>query len=58
MWKDVRRVVKESCTRIDTKKGKYRKGRSEWYGFGRVDAARAVEIARGTVRKVGRSRRR
>ena len=44
--KEVRRVIKQSCTRIDAANGKYNQaGHSNWYGFGRVDALRAVELA-------------
>ncbi len=42
----VREVLRQSCERIDAKDGKYdAKGHSIYYGYGRVDALKAVEIA-------------
>jgi subtilisin family serine protease len=45
-WDKVRDILKESCDRIDPKQGKYgTTGHSRWYGYGRVNARRAVELA-------------
>ena len=42
----VRDIIKRSCDRIDTAGGQYdANGRSPFYGFGRVNAKRAVELA-------------
>jgi subtilisin family serine protease len=49
--KQVRRIIKQSCVRIDTANGRYNQaGHSAWYGYGRVDASRAVELARAVPR--------
>ena len=45
-WDQVREVLKQSCDRIDPAGGKYdANGRSSFYGFGRVNARKAVELA-------------
>lgn len=45
-WDEVREILKESCTQIDIPNGAYDgNGHSAWYGHGRVDARRAVELA-------------
>jgi subtilisin family serine protease/subtilisin-like proprotein convertase family protein len=45
-WDEVRDVIRRSCDKIDLANAKYdADGRSAWYGFGRVNAKRAVEIA-------------
>ena len=45
-WDQVREVLKQSCTRIDAAGGTYdASGRSPYYGFGRVNARKAVELA-------------
>lgn len=44
---EVREVVAQSCQKIDLEGGSYDdRGRSPYYGFGRLDAAKAIEIAR------------
>jgi hypothetical protein len=45
-WDQVREVLKQSCVRIDAAGGTYdASGRSPFYGFGRVNARKAVELA-------------
>ncbi len=50
-WEEVREVLARSCRKIDRRGGRYRAGRSPWYGFGRLDARRAVRIAREWPRR-------
>jgi subtilisin family serine protease len=46
-WDEVREVLKQSCDRIDPTGGQYNAdGRSPLYGYGRVNAEKAVELAR------------
>jgi subtilisin family serine protease len=46
-WDEVRDVLRGSCVKIDRKGGRYKKrdGHSRYYGYGRLDARRAVELA-------------
>ena len=45
-WDQVRDIVRQACDRIDPAGGKYgADGHSKWYGYGRVNARRAVELA-------------
>jgi subtilisin family serine protease len=45
-WDQVREVLKNSADKIDPANGKYNAtGHSAWYGFGRVNAKKAVELA-------------
>ena len=45
-WRQVREVLRECCDRIDEAGGDYDgDGHSPLYGYGRVNAARAVELA-------------
>ncbi len=45
-WDQVRDIIKQSCDKIDTAGGNYNaNGRSPLYGFGRVNAKKAVELA-------------
>jgi subtilisin family serine protease len=45
-WDEVREVMKSSCDRIDVAGGNYdATGRSPKYGYGRLNAKRAVELA-------------
>jgi len=45
-WDQVRDILKQSCDKIDTAGGNYdANGRSSLYGFGRINAKRAVELA-------------
>jgi subtilisin-like proprotein convertase family protein len=46
----VKDIFKRSCDRIDSSGGKYdANGHSTWYGYGRVNARNAVELARPSV---------
>lgn len=43
----VKHILRHACTRLDEKHGKYdADGHSPYYGYGRIDAGKAVEIAR------------
>ena len=45
-WQDVRDILKRCCDRIDAAGGKYdAKGHSRKYGFGRLNARKAVDLA-------------
>jgi subtilisin family serine protease len=45
-WDEVRDIIKRSCDRIDVSGGNYNaEGRSPFYGYGRVNALKAVELA-------------
>jgi subtilisin family serine protease len=45
-WDQVRDVIKQSCDKIDPAGGSYdANGRSPIYGYGRINAKRAVELA-------------
>lgn len=45
-WDEVKDILKRSADRIDTAGGQYNAdGRSPFYGFGRVNAKKAVELA-------------
>lgn len=45
-WDEVREILKQSCDRIDETGGKYNdNGRSPMYGYGRLNARKAVELA-------------
>ena len=45
-WDEVKDLIKQSCDRIDAANGNYGPdGHSAWYGFGRVNARRAAELA-------------
>jgi subtilisin family serine protease len=46
-WDEVRQILARSARKIDRSGGEYRGGRSPFYGHGRVDARRAVELAAG-----------
>src|SRR5439155_1267268 len=45
---EVRDILKRSCDAIDIASGRYEAatGHSEFYGYGRVNAAKAVDLAR------------
>ncbi|MFN6541254.1 MAG: S8 family serine peptidase [Nostoc sp. EkiNYC01] len=46
-WDEVRDIIKRSCDRIDQAGGKYdANGRSPYYGYGRINALKAVELAK------------
>jgi subtilisin family serine protease len=42
---NVTRLLARACEKIDRARGNYVRGRSTRYGYGRVDAARAVRLA-------------
>ena len=45
-WEEVREILRRSCDPIDPKGGKYdEQGHSKKYGYGRVNAKKAVELA-------------
>jgi subtilisin family serine protease len=45
-WSEVKEIIKQSCDRIDRTGGRYdSSGHSRKYGFGRVNAKKAVELA-------------
>jgi subtilisin family serine protease len=45
-WDEVREILRQSCDPIDLEGGQYdADGRSPFYGYGRVNALRAVELA-------------
>jgi len=49
-WDEVREIMKSSCDRIDTAGGQYdASGHSAKYGYGRVNAKKAVELAKPAV---------
>ena len=57
-WQEVRELIARSCRQIDRAKGRYRNGRSDLYGHGRVDARRAVELAAAAGAPAGSRRKR
>ena len=45
-YKQVKNILRLTADKIDLSKGHYNEeGHSEWYGYGRVNAAKAVELA-------------
>ena len=44
-WDQVKEILARSCDRIDEEDGDYQEGRSRFYGHGRLNALRAVELA-------------
>lgn len=45
-YDQVKDVLRKSCIRIDMENGQYNEnGHSEWYGYGKPDAGKAVELA-------------
>jgi subtilisin family serine protease len=46
-WDQVKDIIKQSCDKIDTAGGQYdANGHSPFFGFGRVNAKKAVELAK------------
>lgn len=46
-YEQVKEILRLTADKIDLKNGRYNDdGHSEWYGYGRVNAAKAVELAR------------
>ncbi|MCS6774701.1 MAG: S8 family serine peptidase [Anaerolineae bacterium] len=51
-WDEVREIIKNACDKIDPANGQYNdNGHSPYYGYGRVNARRAVELAFPAQRK-------
>ena len=49
-WREVREIIAQACQRIDEAGGSYdQRGHSPYYGFGRLDPARALEMARRKI---------
>ncbi|OED37641.1 hypothetical protein AB833_22840 [Chromatiales bacterium (ex Bugula neritina AB1)] len=44
-WQQVADVLRRSCDAIDTTNGNYQNGRSPLYGYGRINAQTAVQLA-------------
>lgn len=44
----VKAILKDTATQIDKAKGNYKNGHSEWYGYGKVNAEKAVKKAKQT----------
>ncbi|EPS8491236.1 subtilisin/kexin-like serine protease HreP [Yersinia enterocolitica] len=45
-YQEVKDIIRDSCDKIDEKNGGYdENGHSEWYGYGRVNAGKAVSLA-------------
>lgn len=45
-WEQVREILRQSCDRIDEAGGQYNsEGRSPFYGYGRLNARKAVDLA-------------
>ncbi|EKN5090763.1 peptidase S8 [Yersinia enterocolitica] len=45
-YQEVKDIIRDSCDKIDEKNGGYdENGHSEWYGYGRVNAGKAVLLA-------------
>lgn len=50
-WRDVKNLIRRSCAKIDPERGDYDgTGHSRLYGYGRPNAALAVELARPSAR--------
>ena len=50
-WQEVREIFRQACDRIDPQGGAYdANGRSKFYGYGRLNAERAVMLAQPTPR--------
>lgn len=49
-WSDVKQIIRNSCDKIDQQTGRYdADGHSLFYGYGRINAAKAVENAKKTL---------
>lgn len=45
-WREVKDLLRDACDKIDLENGRYdEEGHSHWYGYGRINAARAVALA-------------
>jgi len=49
--KEVKKLVSESCVKIDQQEGEYVNGHSPFYGHGRLDALIAVQLVKGRMQK-------
>lgn len=45
-WHQIKELLRQSCIPIDEDSGTYVDSHSDWYGYGRPDASRSVELAR------------
>ncbi len=55
-WQQVKEIIKNSCDRIDEQFGSYdSNGHSPFYGYGRINALRAVENAKAAGQSVSTS---
>lgn len=45
-WEKVKDVLRESCEQIDQESGSYVNDRSDLYGYGRINAEKAVKLAK------------
>ncbi|HEV7406072.1 MAG TPA: S8 family serine peptidase [Chthoniobacteraceae bacterium] len=51
-WQEVRDILRRACDRIDPQGGQYNaQGRSRFYGFGRLNAESAVQLAAPSARR-------
>ncbi|MEM6377029.1 MAG: S8 family serine peptidase [Bacteroidota bacterium] len=49
-WMDVKQILRNSCDKIDPQSGRYdADGHSLFYGYGRINASKAVENAKKTL---------
>lgn len=49
-WREIKAIIKNSCDRIDEDFGNYdANGHSPFYGFGRINAGKAVQNAQATL---------
>ncbi|HHM21477.1 MAG TPA: peptidase S8 [Bacteroidetes bacterium] len=52
-WQQVKEIIKNSCDRIDEQMGNYdANGHSPLYGYGRINALKAVQNAKAAAQKV------
>jgi hypothetical protein len=52
-WEEVKNILQLSCDRIDQEDGRYdEEGHSPFYGYGRLNAEKAVRSAGGQTRRV------
>lgn len=51
-WQEVKEIIKNSCDQIDSQFGNYdAQGHSPFYGYGRINAEKAVQNAAATLQK-------
>jgi len=59
-WTQVRKIIRETCDKIDISGGEYdSEGHSRFYGYGRINALKAVKLAleTGAAGKSGKRRK-